>query len=239
MCYFNKYKVFNIIYIIDISRAPITARLVADMLTRAGVDHVITMDLHAWQIQGFFGVPVDNLLAEPLFIDWIKVNVPDYKSAILISPDAGGVKRVAAIADVLQLEFALIHKERRVAGQVANMIIVGNVSNKNVILIDDMADTCGTVIKATEKLREAGAQRIYVMCVHGIFSGDALEKIRGSDIEKFVITNTIDNSKKIKDLDNISLIDVGPTLAEAIRRTANNESISFLFRHPCKAKTDN
>uniref|UniRef100_A0A6G3MKF4 Ribose-phosphate pyrophosphokinase n=1 Tax=Henneguya salminicola TaxID=69463 RepID=A0A6G3MKF4_HENSL len=121
------------------------------MLTTAGADHVITMDLHASQIQGFFDIPVDNLLAEPLFVNWIKKHIPDYQSTILISPDAGGVKRVASIADFLKIEFALIHKERRIANEVSNMIIVGNVDGKDVILVDDMADTCGTIIKASIK----------------------------------------------------------------------------------------
>lgn len=134
------------------SRAPITAKLVAEMLTSAGADHIITMDLHASQIQGFFNIPVDNLVAEPSLVEWIKHNVPDYTSAIVISPDAGGVKRVASIADVLQIEFALIHKERKIPNEVEKMIIVGNVFHKNVILVDDMADTCGTIIKAAEKL---------------------------------------------------------------------------------------
>ncbi|KAF0987759.1 hypothetical protein HZS_59, partial [Henneguya salminicola] len=220
----------------DRSRAPITAKLVASMLTTAGADHVITMDLHASQIQGFFDIPVDNLLAEPLFVNWIKKHIPDYQSTILISPDAGGVKRVASIADFLKIEFALIHKERRIANEVSNMIIVGNVDGKDVILVDDMADTCGTIIKASIKLKEAGANKIYAMCVHGIFSGDAAEKLKKSPIDTILVTNTIYNQRIIEKLKNIEIIDVGPIFAEAIRRTENNESISFLFKNLVKCK---
>ncbi|KAF1744807.1 hypothetical protein MXB_98, partial [Myxobolus squamalis] len=223
----------------DRSRAPITAKLVANMLMAAGADHIITMDLHASQIQGFFDIPVDNLIAEPLFIEWIKENVPNYRSAILISPDAGGVKRVASIADFLQVEFALIHKERLVANQVSNMIIVGNVAGKDVILIDDMADTCGTVINAAERLKEAGAKKIFVMCVHGIFSGNAIEQLKTSQIDSIVVTNTIYNKENLDKLalvKNLHTIDISPILSEAIRRTESNESISFLFKNIVKCK---
>uniref|UniRef100_A0A6B2FXL3 ribose-phosphate diphosphokinase n=1 Tax=Myxobolus squamalis TaxID=59785 RepID=A0A6B2FXL3_MYXSQ len=190
------------------------------MLMAAGTDHIITMDLHASQIQGFFDIPVDNLIAEPLFIEWIKGNVPNYRSAILISPDAGGVKRVASIADFLQVEFALIHKERLVANQVSNMIIVGNVAGKDVILIDDMADTCGTVIKAAERyflqiifrLKEAGAKKIFVMCVHGIFSGDAIEQLKTSQIDSIVVTNTIYNKENLDRLAQIKNLHVNQFL---------------------------
>ncbi|KII68759.1 Ribose-phosphate pyrophosphokinase 2 [Thelohanellus kitauei] len=135
------------------------------------------------------------------------------------------------------MEFALIHKERKVANQVSSMIIVGSVAGKDIILVDDMADTCGTVLKATEKLKEAGALKVYVLCVHGIFSDDALKKIQDSVIDTFVVTNTIDNTKKLEGVTKVTQIDVAPTFAEAIRRTEYKESISYLFAHPCFKKS--
>ena len=135
----------------DKSRAPITAKLLANMLSVAGADHVVTMDLHAQQIQGFFDIPVDNLYAEPAVIRWIKENVNNWEDAVVVSPDAGGAKRVTSIADRINLDFALIHKERKVANEVSNMVLVGDVKNKAAILIDDMADTCGTICLAANK----------------------------------------------------------------------------------------
>lgn len=138
------------------SRAPISAKLVANMLSVAGADHIITMDLHASQIQGFFDIPVDNLYAEPAVLKWIKENISEWRNSIIVSPDAGGAKRVTSIADRLNVEFALIHKERKKANEVASMVLVGDVKDRVAILVDDMADTCGTICHAAEKLTEAG-----------------------------------------------------------------------------------
>ena len=131
----------------DKSRAPISAKLVANMLSVAGADHIITMDLHASQIQGFFDIPVDNLYAEPAVVKWIKENIPEWKTAIVVSPDAGGAKRVTSIADRLNIDFALIHKERKKQNEVASMVLVGDAKGKVAVLIDDMADTCGTIVQ--------------------------------------------------------------------------------------------
>jgi len=136
----------------DKSRAPITGKLVANMLSTAGADQIITMDLHASQIQGFFDIPVDNLFAEPAVLDWIRKNVDHWQDTVIVSPDAGGAKRVTAIADNLNVDFALIHKERKKANEVDRMVLVGNVQDRVAILVDDMADTCGTICKAAEKL---------------------------------------------------------------------------------------
>ncbi|XP_076319125.1 ribose-phosphate pyrophosphokinase 1 isoform X4 [Tachypleus tridentatus] len=145
----------------DKSRAPISAKLVANMLSVSGADHIITMDLHASQIQGFFDIPVDNLYAEPAVLKWIKENITDWRSCVIVSPDAGGAKRVTAIADRLNVDFALIHKERKKANEVASMVLVGDVKDKIAILVDDMADTCGTVCHAADKLLEAGESKVY------------------------------------------------------------------------------
>lgn len=131
------------------------------MLSIAGADHIITMDLHASQIQGFFDIPVDNLFAEPVVTKWIKENIPDWENCTVVSPDAGGVKRVTAIADRLNVDFALIHKERKKANEVASMILVGDVRDRVAVLVDDMADTCGTICYAADKLTEAGATKVF------------------------------------------------------------------------------
>ncbi|KAH9412890.1 Ribose-phosphate pyrophosphokinase 2 [Dermatophagoides pteronyssinus] len=213
----------------DKSRAPISAKLVANMLSVAGADHIITMDLHASQIQGFFDIPVDNLYAEPAVLKWIKENIPEWKSCVIVSPDAGGAKRVTSIADRLNVDFALIHKERKRANEVASMVLVGDVMERTAILVDDMADTCGTICHAAEKLKEAGASKVYAILTHGIFSGPAIQRIEAAPLEALVVTNTIPQEKNMRDCTKIQCIDVSMILAEAIRRTHNGESISHFI----------
>ncbi|XP_044754064.1 ribose-phosphate pyrophosphokinase 1 isoform X1 [Coccinella septempunctata] len=211
------------------SRAPISAKLVANMLSVAGADHIMTMDLHASQIQGFFDIPVDNLYAEPAVLKWIRENISEWRNSIIVSPDAGGAKRVTSIADRLNVEFALIHKERKKANEVASMVLVGDVKDRVAILVDDMADTCGTVCHAAEKLREAGATKVYAILTHGIFSGPAITNINNACFEAVVVTNTIPQDEHMKDCPRIQCIDVSMIFAEAVRRTHNGESVSFLF----------
>ncbi|KAF7386039.1 hypothetical protein HZH66_011881 [Vespula vulgaris] len=186
------------------SRAPISAKLVANMLSVAGADHIITMDLHASQIQGFFDIPVDNLFAEPAVLKWIKENIAEWRNSIIVSPDAGGAKRVTSIADRLNVEFALIHKERKKANEVASMVLV-------------------------EKLLEAGATKVYAILTHGIFSGPAISRINNACFEAVVVTNTIPQDEHMKDCPKIQCIDVSMMFAEAVRRTHNGESVSYLF----------
>ncbi|KAL2729574.1 ribose-phosphate pyrophosphokinase 1 isoform X1 [Vespula maculifrons] len=211
------------------SRAPISAKLVANMLSVAGADHIITMDLHASQIQGFFDIPVDNLFAEPAVLKWIKENIAEWRNSIIVSPDAGGAKRVTSIADRLNVEFALIHKERKKANEVASMVLVGDVKDRVAILVDDMADTCGTICHAAEKLLEAGATKVYAILTHGIFSGPAISRINNACFEAVVVTNTIPQDEHMKDCPKIQCIDVSMMFAEAVRRTHNGESVSYLF----------
>ncbi|XP_011267906.1 ribose-phosphate pyrophosphokinase 1 isoform X4 [Camponotus floridanus] len=213
----------------DKSRAPISAKLVANMLSVAGADHIITMDLHASQIQGFFDIPVDNLFAEPAVLKWIKENIVEWRNSIIVSPDAGGAKRVTSIADRLNVEFALIHKERKKANEVASMVLVGDVKDRVAILVDDMADTCGTICHAAEKLLEAGATKVYAILTHGIFSGPAISRINNACFEAVVVTNTIPQDGHMKDCPKIQCIDVSMMFAEAVRRTHNGESVSYLF----------
>ncbi|XP_001599320.2 ribose-phosphate pyrophosphokinase 1 isoform X2 [Nasonia vitripennis] len=211
------------------SRAPISAKLVANMLSVAGADHIITMDLHASQIQGFFDIPVDNLFAEPAVLKWIKENIPEWRNSTIVSPDAGGAKRVTSIADRLNVDFALIHKERKKANEVASMVLVGDVKDRVAILVDDMADTCGTICHAADKLVEAGALKVYAILTHGIFSGPAISRINNACFEAVVVTNTIPQDAHMKDCSKIQCIDVSMMFAEAVRRTHNGESVSYLF----------
>ena len=213
----------------DKSRAPISAKLVANMLTVAGADHIITIDLHASQIQGFFNIPVDNLYAEPCVIRYIRENITDYENGVIVSPDAGGAKRATSLADRLDLNFALIHKERKRANEVSRMILVGDVRDKIAILVDDMADTCGTLGLAAQTLRENGAIRVLAIVTHGILSGKAIEVLNQACLDELVVTNTIPHTEKKLRCTKIRTIDVSFTLAEAIRRTHNGESISYLF----------
>jgi ribose-phosphate pyrophosphokinase len=213
----------------DKSRAPISAKLVANMLSVAGANHIITMDLHANQVQGFFDIPVDNLYAEPITIRWIKENVADWKqNCVIVSPDAGGAKRATSIADKLQVNCAIIHKERKKSGEVSSMVLMGDVKDQVAILVDDMADTCGTIVSAAEKLAEAGAKEIYAILTHGVFSKEAIERVRGSKFKAMVVTNTIPQRTNGT---NIICIDVSILFAEAIRRNHTGESIGILFDH--------
>lgn len=214
----------------DKSRAPITAKLMANMLQTAGCNHVITMDLHASQIQGFFDVPVDNLYAEPSVVQYLKTNV-DYRNSIIVSPDAGGAKRAASLADQLDLNFALIHKERARANEVSKMVLVGDVTGKVCILVDDMADTCGTLAKAADTLLDNGADSVIAIVTHGILSGKAIETINGSRLHSVVCTNTVPIEDKMERSPKLKRLDVSNVLAEAIRRLHNGESVSYLFRH--------
>ncbi|CAI5759617.1 unnamed protein product [Candida verbasci] len=212
----------------DKSRAPITAKLLANLLQIAGCNHIITMDLHASQIQGFFRIPVDNLYAEPIMLKYIKENF-NKDDLIIVSPDAGGAKRVAGIADKLDVQFALIHKERARANEISRMVLVGDVSDKIAILIDDMADTCGTLCKAADILIENNAKQVICIITHGIFSGSAIEKINESKIDKVVCTNSLPISNHLKNCSKLEMLDISSTLAESIRRLHNGESISYLF----------
>jgi ribose-phosphate pyrophosphokinase len=196
----------------DKSRAPITAKLMANMLQVAGCNHVITMDLHASQIQGFFNVPVDNLYAEPSTLKWIKNNLP-VKECVIVSPDAGGAKRATSIADGLDVSFALIHKERARPNEVSRMVLVGDVKDKMAIIVDDMADTCGTLAKAAEVVMSHGAREVIAVVTHGILSGKAIDALNGSQLKKVVVTNTVPHEEKKKLCSRLETIDISPTVS--------------------------
>jgi len=211
-------------------------KLVADLLTCAGADHVITMDLHDAQYQGFFDIPVDNLYGRHLLKRYIQYQIPNYQQAVIVSPDAGGAKRATTIADELGMPFALIHKERRPTNyaekQHSTMMLVGDVEGRTAILIDDLADTCTTIARAAKLLKKEGATKVYALVTHGIFSGDAMDRLTGKDLDKIVVTNSVDQKEHKKDLgDKLEVLEIANVFAEAIRRVHHGESISVLFNY--------
>ncbi|CAI7624557.1 unnamed protein product [Penicillium glandicola] len=209
--------------------------LVADLLTCAGADHIITMDLHDPQYQGFFDIPVDNLYGRPLLKSYIQRNIPNYKQAVIVSPDAGGAKRATAIADQMGMEFALIHKERRPTKitdrQNATMMLVGDVRDRIAILIDDLADTSNTITRAAKLLKTSGASQVYALLTHGILSGDAIDRINASALDKVVVTNSVDQVEHLRRCPKLEVLEVGHVFGEAIRRVHHGESISVLFQY--------
>jgi len=215
------------------SRAPITAKLIANMLVVAGCDHLITMDLHASQIQGFFDIPVDNLYSEPLMMNYIKREINGWKNGIVISPDAGGAKRVTSIADKLGLDFALINRLRdnKVKNSPERMqLVVGDVRGKIAILVDDMVDTGTTLTLAAHALKEQGAAEVHVIISHGLFAGMDLSTLETLPIERLVVTNSNPQTQNLSAANGkLEVLDISPTIAESIRRTHNGESISLLF----------
>lgn len=208
------------------AREPITAKLVADLLTVAGAERVITMDLHAPQIQGYFNIPVDHLSGVPILAEYFKGIIGE--DTVIVSPDLGGVTRVRNFAHILDLPIAIIEKRRPKANVSEVMNVIGDIKGKNVILVDDIVDTAGTITKAASVLKNFGAKTVYACATHGVLSGPAIERIQESDIEEFVITDTIPLPKE-KQIDKIKVISVAPLFAEAINRIHNNESVSKLF----------
>ncbi|KAK4228229.1 ribose-phosphate pyrophosphokinase [Podospora fimiseda] len=205
-----------------------SGRLIADLLTCAGADRILTCDLHESTYQGFFDVPVDNLFARGLLKRYIEYEVlPGEKEVVIVSPDAGGAKRASVIADGLGLGFALIHKERE-----TKMMLVGDVRGKLCVLVDDLADTGRTIIRAARLCKkEGGAKRVIALLTHGIFSGDAIERINGAvDLDQVVVTNTVGQGKHCEMCPKLKVLDMSPMFAEAIRRVHHGESISVLFQ---------
>ncbi|KAF9970608.1 ribose-phosphate pyrophosphokinase [Actinomortierella ambigua] len=205
--------------------------LIANLLVTAGADHIITMDLHDPQFQGYFDIPVDNLYGQPLMVKYIRERIPNWQDAVVVSPDAGGAKRATVIADKLGMEFALIHKERRQiqAPHKPDMMLVGDVRDKVCILIDDIADTSFTITKAAKVLAENGAKKIYAIITHAIMSGDAISRIQNSCIDQVIVSNSIPQEEHLAMCPKMKVFNVAPIFAEAIRRIHNGESVSMLF----------
>jgi ribose-phosphate pyrophosphokinase len=208
------------------SRDPITAKMLADILAAAGADRVLTMDLHAGQIQGFFNFPVDHLKAMPILADYFKNK--SLGEVVVVSPDVGGVTRAREMADRLVAPLAIIDKRRPEPNVAEIMNIIGKVSGKTVIIVDDMIDTAGTLTLGIEALMERGAKAVYTCCTHPVLSGPAIERLKASPIEEVVVTNTIPLRESQK-LDKIKVLSVAPLFAEAILRIHENKSLSTLF----------
>lgn len=209
------------------AREPITAKLVADLLTTAGADRVVTMDLHAGQIQGYFDIPVDHLTAMPNLAKYFE-KIIDKEDTIVVSPDLGGVTRSRKFANLLDLPIAIIEKRRPKANVAEVMNIIGDVKDKNVILVDDIVDTAGTISQAASVLKTFGAKKVYACATHGVLSGPALDRIHESELEKFVITDTIPLIEKHRK-EKIDVVTVAPIFGQAIERINSNKSISKIF----------
>ena len=205
-------------------RVPITSKLIANLITVSGIDRVLTMDLHARQIQGFFDIPVDHLYARPVLLEYfqnLKLHNP-----IVVSPDAGGVERARAFAKLLNADLAIVDKRRPRPNEAAIMNIIGDVKGRNAIILDDMIDTAGTLTKVADAIKKAGALKVYAAASHGVLSGEAIEKIKISSLEEVAITDSIVHKK---DLPKIKILSIADLLAEAIKRISTDQSISELF----------
>jgi ribose-phosphate pyrophosphokinase len=208
-------------------RAPISAKLVADLLEKAGAHRVISMELHAGQIQGFFNIPVDHLYSSPVTIDYLRKKFG--RDAVMVSPDAGGVERARAYAQRLEMGLAIIDKRRPGPNVAQVMNIIGDVEGKNTVILDDMVDTAGTLVKAADALIENGAKAVYAAATHAVLSGEAVGRITNSSIKELVVTNTIPLSDEAKKSGKITVLSVSHLLGEAIRRVHQRGSVSELF----------
>ena len=209
-------------------RTPITAKLVADLITTAGVNRVVTIDLHAGQIQGFFNIPVDNLYAAPVILNYLKDRFSG-EQVVMVSPDAGGTERARAFAKRLEYSLAVIDKRRTGPNVAEVMHLIGDVRDKIAIILDDMVDTAGTLTQAAKALKANGAKAIYACATHGVLSGPAIDRINASDIEEIVLTDTIPGGNRENLTSKIKMLSVADLLAEAIRRIHEDESVSSLF----------
>ena len=210
------------------SRVPISAKVVANMLQAVGVDRVLTMDLHADQIQGFFDIPVDNIYASPVLLGDLRQKA--YPDLLVVSPDVGGVVRARALAKQLGCDMAIIDKRRPKANVSEVMHVIGDIDGRNCVIMDDMIDTAGTLVKAAEVLKERGAKSVYAYCTHPIFSGPAIDRIaKGNALDEVVVTNTIPLSQAAQACAKIRQLSVAPLMAETIQRIASGESVMSLF----------
>ena len=210
-------------------RVPISAKVIADILERSGIDRVLTVELHSEQIQGFFDIPVDNIYGTKVMVDDIKNQ--SFSDLLVVSPDVGGVVRSRALAKALELsDLAIIDKRRDEANKSEVMNVIGEVADKDCLIVDDMADTCGTLCNAAKALKEKGAKTVTAYITHPVLSGNAIEKINASTLDQLVVTDTIPLSKEAEDCEKIRVMTLAPTLAEAIRRINKEQSISAMMR---------
>lgn len=208
-------------------RVPISAKLVANMITMAGANRIITMDLHAGQIQGFFDIPVDNIFAAPVLLDYIKENL--IENLVVVSPDAGGVERARAFAKRLHAELAIIDKRREAPNIAKAMNVIGDVKGKKVIVLDDMVDTAGTLVQAAEALVSRGVEEVYAYCTHAVLSGPAVDRISNSPFKAVVVTNTISLNDKARECEKIRVLSISDLLGETMIRSHTGRYVSSLF----------
>ncbi|MGD8741096.1 MAG: ribose-phosphate pyrophosphokinase [Desulfobacterales bacterium] len=208
-------------------RVPISAKVVANMLTVAGANRIITMDLHAGQIQGFFDIPVDNIFAAPLLLDYIGNQFSD--DLVVVSPDAGGVERARAFAKRLDADLAIVDKRRSAPNQAKAMAVIGDVNDKVAVILDDMVDTAGTLTEAAAALKQGGAREIHACCAHAVFSGPAIERISDSELKSMVVTDTIPLTEKAAACRKIVVISIAELVGEAIIRSYRGDSVTSLF----------
>ena len=212
-----------------VPRTSISAKLVSNLITKAGADRVVTVDLHAGQVQGFFDIPVDNLFCTPIFARHVNKNI-NKKNIICVAPDVGGTERARALGKLLDVGLAIVDKRRPSPGKSQVMNVVGNVKNKTCVIVDDIIDTGGTIVNAAEALKNIGAKEVYVYITHGVLSGDAVKKVEKSVIKKLVITDSIDNNERVKKARNIEVLTISNLMGEAIKRISNSTSVSDLFK---------
>lgn len=211
----------------DRPRVPITAKLVANLLVSAGADRILCIDLHAYQIQGFFDIPVDHLLAIPVLLE--ELGKRNFSDLTVVSPDAGGVERARAIASRIHAQLAIVDKRRTGPNQSSVMNVIGDVRGRTTLIVDDIIDTAGTLVKTAEALLENGAREVYAACTHPVFSGPALERLNGSVIKEIIATNTMPTDDKVAGCSKIKVLSIGPLLGEAIKRIHEDDSVSSLF----------
>ena len=212
-----------------IPRTSISAKLVSNLITKAGADRIVTVDLHAGQIQGFFDIPVDNLFSTPIFARHARKKIKS-KKIICVAPDVGGTERARALGKLLNVGLAIVDKRRPKPGQSQVMNVIGDVKNQTCIIVDDIIDSGGTIVNAAKALKARGAKEVYVYITHGVLSGDAVKKIKNSVIKNLVITDTIDNVQKTKNVKNIEVLPISGLMGEAIKRISNSTSVSDLFK---------
>ena len=212
-----------------VPRTSISAKLISNLITKAGADRVVTVDLHAGQIQGFFDIPVDNLFATPIFARHIKKNLKR-NNFICVAPDVGGTERARALGKILDCGLAIVDKRRPSPGKSKVMNVIGNVKGKTCVIVDDIIDSGGTIVNSAKALKEKGAKEVHVYVTHGVLSGEAVKNINKSEIKKLIVTDTIDNHDKIKKASNIEVLTISNLMGEAIKRISNSTSVSDLFK---------
>ena len=212
-----------------VPRTSISAKLVSNLITKAGADRIVTVDLHAGQIQGFFDIPVDNLFSTPIFARHVKKRIKS-KKIICVAPDVGGTERARALGKLLNVGLAIVDKRRPKPGQSQVMNVIGDVKNQTCVIVDDIIDSGGTIINAAKALKDRGAKEVYAYITHGVLSGEAVKKIQKSVIKKLVITDSIDNQIRVNKAKNIEVLTISNLMGEAIKRISNSTSVSDLFK---------